>query len=153
MCSIYSAIGGLQSNRSISPRRPLRTRCHSQTDTNPQVDLRFSVPTQAKLVDVLEEFIQTGERAHEFAKKGRRLGGRRSNGFGEIEGFDEVRRARSGGFQGSMYWGARRGFAGAIMDDETLRRVLPRQLMVLHASVSSVEGLAAKDYLSFFKFG
>lgn len=121
-----------------------------QMDANPQVDLRFSAPTQAKLVDVLEEFIQTGERALELSNKGRRHQGRRNNGFGSgpSEGFDEVRRGRSGGFQGSIYWGAGRGFAGAIMDDETLRRVLPRQLMVLYA-----EGLVAEYYFFFSKYG
>lgn len=52
-----------------------------------------------------------------------------------------------------MYWGAQRGFAGAILDDETLRRTLPRQLMMLYASVSAVEGLDAELHLSHFKFG
>ena len=107
------------------------------------------MPAQSKLVEVLEELIQTGEKALEHAKRGRFSRG--SQGSSENGEFG-VRWARSGGFQGSMYWGSQRGYAGAIMDDEELRRVLPRQLMTLHASLSSVEGLAAELHLGFFKF-
>lgn len=100
------------------------------------MDLHLSVVTQNKLVEVLEVLIQTGNRALEADKKDR-------NGA----------RARSGGFKGSMYWGTRRGYAGAILDSEELRRSLPRQLMKLFSSVQAVEGLAAEHYLGYFKFG
>lgn len=100
------------------------------------MDLRLSEVTQNKLVEVLEVLIQTGNRALENDKKGR-------NGA----------KARSGGFKGSMYWGNQRGYAGAILDSGELRRSLPRQLMRLYTSVQAIEGLAAEDYLGYFKFG
>lgn len=101
-----------------------------------QVDLHLSAVTQNKLVEVLEVLIQTGNRALETDKKG-------FNGA----------KARSGGFKGSMYWGTRRGYAGAILDSGELRRSLPRQLMRLYSSVQAIEGLAAEHYLGYFKFG
>lgn len=52
-----------------------------------------------------------------------------------------------------MYWGARRGYAGAILDDQTLRRSLPRQLMQLYAAIGAVEGLRAEHHLGYFKTG
>ena len=106
-----------------------------------QVDLGLSPVTQVKLVEVLEVLIQTGTRAIEGASKGRN--GQRGSSSA----------ARFRGSQGSMYWGNRRGYAGAIMDSGELRRSLPRQLMSLYTSVQAIEGLGAEDFLSYFKFG
>ncbi|CAM9896804.1 unnamed protein product [Ectocarpus fasciculatus] len=106
-----------------------------------RVDLRLSPVTQNKLVGVLETLIQTGTWALENDdKRGRRGSGR----HGPV--------ARSGGFRGSMYWGNRRGYAGAILDSGELRTSLPRQLMRLYASVQQVEGMAATEYIGYFKF-
>lgn len=52
-----------------------------------------------------------------------------------------------------MYWGSRRGYAGAILDSEEFRRTLPRQLMRLYTSVQQVEGLSAEHYFGGFKSG
>lgn len=101
-----------------------------------QVDLGLSPVTEAKLVEVLEVLVETGTRALEGNSKGR--------GTGAV--------ARHGGLQGSLYWGTRRGYAGAIMDSGNLRRSLPRQLMSLYASVQAIEGLGAQQYLGYFKF-
>ncbi|CAM9366400.1 unnamed protein product [Ectocarpus sp. 6 AP-2014] len=105
-----------------------------------RVDLRLSPVTQNKLVGVLETLIQTGTWALENDRKGRRGSGRN----GPV--------ARSGGFRGSMYWGNRRGYAGAILDSGELRTSLPRQLMRLYASVQQIEGMAATEYIGYFKF-
>lgn len=105
-----------------------------------QVDLRLSPVTQNKLVGVLETLIQTGTWALENDKRGRRGSSRN----GPV--------ARSGGFRGSMYWGTRRGYAGAILDSGDLRTSLPRQLMRLYASVQQIEGMAATEYIGYFKF-
>ncbi|CAM9936186.1 unnamed protein product, partial [Ectocarpus sp. 12 AP-2014] len=105
-----------------------------------RVDLRLSPVTQNKLVGVLETLIQTGTWALENDKRGRRGSGRN----GPV--------ARSGGFSGSMYWGNRRGYAGAILDSGELRTSLPRQLMRLYASVQQIEGMAATEYIGYFKF-
>lgn len=107
---------------------------------NGQVDLRLSPVTQNKLVGVLETLIQTGTWALENDKRGRRGSSRN----GPV--------ARSGGFSGSMYWGNRRGYAGAILDSGDLRTSLPRQLMRLYASVQQIEGMAATEYIGYFKF-
>lgn len=97
--------------------------------------------TQSKLVEVLETLVLTGTLALKNDEKGRnRRNGNRAS-------------ARSGGFKGSMYWGSRRGYAGAILDSEELRRTLPRQLMRLYTSVQQVEGLAAEHYFGGFKTG
>ncbi len=101
-----------------------------------QVDLGLSPVTQAKLVEVLEMLVQTGTTALEGRKNQRGTG----------------TATRHGGFRGSLYWGARRGYAGAIMDSGKLRRSLPRQLMSLYASVQAIEGLGAEHYLGYFKF-
>lgn len=106
-----------------------------------QVGLRLSPVTQNELVGVLETLLRTGTRALEDDEKGRK--GSTANRAG----------ARSGGFRGSMYWGSRRGYAGAILDSEELRRTLPRQLMRLYTSVQQVEGLAAEHFLGYFKYG
>lgn len=97
--------------------------------------------TQGKLVEVLETLVLTGTLALENDKKGRNE--RNANRAS----------ARSGGFRGSLYWGSRRGYAGAILDSEGLRRTLPRQLMRLYTSVQQVEGLAAEHYFGYFKYG
>lgn len=105
------------------------------------MDLRLSPVTQSMLVEVLETLVLTGTRALENDKKGRsKRNANRAN-------------ARSGGFKGSMYWGSRRGYAGAILDSEELRRTLPRQLMRLYTSVQQVDGLAAEHFFGYFKYG
>ena len=115
---------------------------HSKLKTkHAQVDLRLSPVTQSKLVEVLETLLLTGTRALENDEKG---GKNRNANRGS---------ARSGGFKGSLYWGSRRGYAGAILDSEELRRTLPRQLMRLYTSVQQVEGLSAEHYFGGFKSG
>lgn len=128
------------------------------------MELRLSAVAQSKLVDLLEALIETGSRVIDRLQTGPATsGGRRKtnkNSGGDGNQFPDsipsskyYRRGRSGGFRGSMYWGAQRGYAGAILDDGGLRRALPRQLMQLYASVGQVEGLTAEMHLGFFKHG
>lgn len=107
------------------------------------MDLKLSPMTQGKLLEVLEILISTGTSALERDRKG----------SGVNHGRPKRAIARSGGFKGSMYWGKRRGYAGAILDSGELRRSLPRQLMRLYSSVQAVEGLSAEDFLGGFKSG
>lgn len=104
------------------------------------MDLKLSTVTQSKLVEVLETLVLTGTMALEEDEKGRVRSNANRAG------------ARSGGFKGSMYWGSRRGYAGAILDSEELRQTLPRQLMRLYTSLQQVEGLAADLFVSYFKY-
>lgn len=99
--------------------------------------------TQGKIVEVLETLISTGTSALKRDRKGARNRGQRTG----------RPNARSGAFKGSIYWGNRRGYAGAILDCEELRTSLPRQLMRLYASVQAVEGLSAADFMGGFKIG
>lgn len=105
-----------------------------------QVDLRLSPVTQNKLVEVLETLLLTGTWALQDDDK------RRHNGNANRAS------SRSGGFKGSMFWGSNRGYAGAILDSEELRRTLPRQLMRLYTSVQQIEGLAAELLVGYFKY-
>ena len=104
------------------------------------MDLGLSTVTHSKVVEVLETLVQTGAWALESDAKGR------------VKRNANRNRGRSGGFKGSMYWGSRRGYAGAILDSEELRRTLPRQLMRLYTSLQQVEGLAADLFVSYFKY-
>lgn len=105
------------------------------------MNLKLSPVTQCKLVEVLETLITTGTSTLERDRKG----------SGVNRGRPNRATARSGGFKGSIYWGNRRGYAGAILDSGELRRSLPRQLMRLYSSLQAMEGLSAEDYLSFYK--
>lgn len=110
--------------------------------------MRLSAVTQSKLVDVLEALLSTGSQALKHMEN--------HGNWGDPDdpaGSSDYRRGRSGGFRGSMYWGANRGYAGVVLDDEELRRLLPKQLMMLYGSVQSIEGVAAEIHLGFFKFG
>lgn len=130
---------------------------------NNQVELRLPPATQSKLVALLEVLIDTGTRAVDRLKTDSTFGGRKkkdkSSGEdgerfpGSTSSSEYYRRGRSRGFQGSMYWGTQRGYAGVVLDDEGLRRSLPRQLMQLYASVGQVEGLTAEMHLKGFKLG
>ena len=89
-----------------------------------RTDLVASPVVHAKLVDFLSELLRT-------ARASRPGPGRDAS---------------------SVFYGSRRGLAGAIMDHERLRRELPSALMCLYCDLQAVVGLDVDADQSFDKF-